>query len=167
MSAYDVISEFKSSTNILDQYKFMKKKCTRTCYVLLLSEFKHLYRVMKLTFAFILLCVSTVFAFNANSQNARIHIDAENVQVRDVIKQIEEQTDYLFVYNYKKVDLSQQISLKLSDTPVSEVLRRIFENSDIIYAMEGHNIMLMKREPYRNSRKNVSVDTLKTSMENR
>lgn len=146
MSAYDVISEFKSSTNILDQYKFMKKKCTRTCYVLLLSEFKHLYRVMKLTFAFILLCVSTVFAFNANSQNARIHIDAENAQVRDVIKQIEEQTDYLFVYNYKKVDLSQQISLKLSDTPVSEVLRRIFENSDIIYAMEGHNIMLMKRE---------------------
>ena len=101
---------------------------------------------MKLVLVFVLLCVSTVFAVNVNSQNARVRINANNMQVREVLKLIEEQTDYLFVYNNQKVDLSQQVSLKVSDIPVTEILQKIFGNSEITYAMEGYNIMLMKRE---------------------
>ena len=71
----------------------MKKKCTGRNYVLLLSEFKHIYRVMKLILIFLALCVSTVFSENANSQTVRVHIDANQSQTKEIIKQIEEQTD--------------------------------------------------------------------------
>jgi iron complex outermembrane receptor protein len=100
---------------------------------------------MKLTFISLLLSISIVFATNADSQTAHVTILANNVQLREIISQIEQQTDYLFVYNYGNIDSSRKISLQMPDASVAEVLTKIFEHSDIIYAMEGQNILLMKR----------------------
>lgn len=99
---------------------------------------------MKLTFLLFLLCISSAWAEKANSQTAKVNILAENMQMKDIISQIESQTDYLFVYNYENVDLSRKMSLKASDIAVAEVLKIIFNNSDVVYAMEGNNILLMK-----------------------
>lgn len=123
----------------------MKKKCTGENYALLLNEFKHIYRVMKLILILLVLCVSTVFSENINAQTARVDIDANQLQTSEIIKQIEKQTDYLFVYNNQKVDLSQRLSFTATKISVAEALNRIFENSDIVYAMEGNNILLMKK----------------------
>ncbi|GHT33850.1 SusC/RagA family TonB-linked outer membrane protein [Bacteroidia bacterium] len=100
---------------------------------------------MKLTSLFLLLGMSMIWATNADSQTARVNIQATNVQAKEIINQIEEQTDYLFVYNYDKVDLSRKLTLHASNTSVAEVLAKMFEHSDVIYAMEGNNILLMKR----------------------
>lgn len=123
----------------------MKKKHTGREYALLLSEFKHIYQVMKLILVFLVLCVSMGFSVNVNSQIARVNIDANQLQTKEIIQQIEEQTDYLFVYNNKKVDLNHRISLSAINISVAEALNRIFENSEIVYAMEGNNILLMKK----------------------
>ena len=102
---------------------------------------------MKLTFLLFLLCISSVWANNANSQTTKVNIQAENMHMKDIISQIESQTDYLFVYNYENVDLSQKVSLKASDISVAEVLKILFKNSDVVYAVEGNNILLMKNTP--------------------
>lgn len=99
---------------------------------------------MKLTFLLFLLCISSVWADKANSQTAKVNIQAENRQMKDIINQIESQTDYLFVYNYENVDLSRKVSLNASDISVAEVLKILFKNSDVVYAVEGNNILLMK-----------------------
>ena len=122
----------------------MKKKPIGKKYALLLSNFKHIFRLMKLTFLLFLLCISSVWANNANSQTTKVNIQAENMHMKDIISQIESQTDYLFVYNYENVDLSQKVSLKASDISVAEVLKILFKNSDVVYAVEGNNILLMK-----------------------
>ena len=139
----------------------MKKKCTGIDHTLLLSEFKHTCRVMKLILSFLLLCVSTVFSENVSSQIARVNIVANKLSVKEIIKQIEDQTDYLFVYSNEKVDLSHQVSLNASDISVINVLNRIFENSDIGYAMEGNNILLMKKEAIRQQKGKVLKGAVK------
>lgn len=123
----------------------MKKKSTGGDYALLLSEFKHINRIMKLILIFLVLCVFTVFSENVNSQTVRVHIEAEQLQMKEIIEQIEKQTDYLFVYNNAKVDLNRRVSFAAADVTVAEVLNRIFENTEIVYAMEGNNILLMKK----------------------
>lgn len=123
----------------------MKKKHIGICYALSLPEFKHIFRVMKLTLMYFLLCVSSVFTMKASSQTARVNVQANNIRAKEVIGQIEAQTDYLFVYNNKTVDLNRKVSIHATDVPVSEVLTTIFENSDVVYAMEGKNILLMKK----------------------
>lgn len=123
----------------------MKNNHIGIWYALLLSEFKHIYRIMKITLIFLFLCISATFAINLHSQTALVNIHASNVQAKDVLDQIEKQTDYLFVYNYS-VDLSKKVSIDASDRPVAEVLSKLFEGSDIAYAMEGNNILLLKKK---------------------
>lgn len=124
----------------------MKKNYEGNTYAPLLSNFKHIFRVMRLTFLLFLLCISSALANHANSQTTRVNIHVENSETKDIISQIEAQTDYLFVYNLENVDLSHRMSLNAANTSVAEVLKVIFKNSDVVYAVEGNNILLMKNE---------------------
>ena len=62
-----------------------------------------------------------------------------------VISEIEKQTDYLFVYNVNEVNLKRNVKVNAQNKSVAEVLNKVFEGTDIYYAMEGKNIMLMSK----------------------
>lgn len=123
----------------------MKKNYTEASYALSLLKFKHILRIMKLTLLSFLLCVSGVFAIDADSQTTRVNIRAKNISSKDVLSQIESQTDYLFVYNNKNVDMNRKISLDISNGLLEEVLSTMFKHTDITYVVEGNNILLMKK----------------------
>ena len=124
----------------------MKKKSIRVSNALMLTKFKYIFRIMKLTTLFGVVCVSSAFAANVNSQTMRVRIEANQEQIETVLKQIEAQTDYLFVYNNKKVNLGNAVSITAEDITVAEVLNQIFSGTSIVYAMEGNNILLMNRD---------------------
>lgn len=108
---------------------------------------------MKLTILLMTLFVSGVFATNAVSQVSKITLAMTDVTVEQVMGAIEKQTDYLFVYNKREVDLGRKVTVMAEDKAVAEVLSAIFRSTDIIYAMEGSNIMLMvNRQPAQQSR---------------
>lgn len=119
----------------------MKKKSTGRAYVLLLSEFKHVRRVVKLALS-LLLSTTIAFSGNINSQTNRISIAVNKLPTKEVLKQIEKQTDFLFVYNNEKIDLTRPISLDVSDLPLESVLKEVFQNTGIQYVVEGNNILL-------------------------
>lgn len=124
----------------------MNKTLIKVSNALLLTEFKHIFRVMKLTSLFGVLCVSSAFAINVNSQSLRVNIQANQKQAKEVIKQIEEQTDYLFVYNHDKVNLNNTVTIQANNETVAEVLNQMFAGTGIIYAMQGNNILLMQKD---------------------
>ena len=122
----------------------MKNICTR----LLLPKIKtpiKTNRAMKLTCALLLTASMGVFA-TGNAQTMRVNIQADNVSTGKILSEIEKQTDYLFVYNKKEVDLKRKTSVNAVNKTTAEVLSTIFEGTDIIYAIEGENIMLMRKE---------------------
>lgn len=93
-----------------------------------------------------IIAISCLFSLGAYSQpSSKINIDAQNVNLKNVISQIEQQTSYLFVYNPTEVNLNQVTSLNLKGKSVNEVLAAVFNKTDISYRIEGNNIMLMKR----------------------
>lgn len=134
----------------------MKKNLIKVSKALALTEF-NIPRVMKLTSLCGLLCVSSAFATQVNSQTMRVNINANQKQAKEIIKQIEEQTDYLFVYN-KKVNLNHTVSISASNETVAEVLDRMFAGTDIVYAVQGNNILLMHRSaaPQQGEKKIIS-----------
>lgn len=122
----------------------MKNICTR----LLLPKIKtpiKTNRAMKLTCALLLTASMGVFA-TGNAQTMRVNIQADNVSTGKILSEIEKQTDYLFVYNKKEVDLKRKTSVNAVNKTTAEVLSTIFNGTDIIYAIEGENIMLMRKE---------------------
>jgi TonB-linked SusC/RagA family outer membrane protein len=102
-------------------------------------------RVMRNTLIFLTICLSAVFAEEANSQLAKINIHLRNERLLTLFDEIEKQTDFLFVYDNTAIDVRRRISMDAENTSVAEVLSNTFANSDVIYAVEGKNIMLMKR----------------------
>lgn len=98
---------------------------------------------MKITIIALFTCIYTLFAVEANSQNTKVSIHANGFSVQEVIREIEKQTDYLFVYDKNEVNMNRKVSLNAKDEPVSEVLNRIFEDTNITYKLVGKNITLI------------------------
>jgi TonB-linked SusC/RagA family outer membrane protein len=114
--------------------------------VLVLNKDKltHFKRIMKLSF-FILFCIAfSAIAENVNSQNANVTLKKQNVPVSEILKEIEEQSDYLFIYNKQNVDVNRRASINVSSRPISSVLKKLFSDTDIIYAVESKHIVLTK-----------------------
>ena len=99
---------------------------------------------MKITIVALFTCIYTLFAVEANSQNAKISILANGLSVQKVISEIEKQTDYLFVYDKNDVNVSRKVSLSANNESVSEVLNRIFEGTGVTYKVVGKNITLIR-----------------------
>ena len=74
-----------------------------------------------------------------------INIHVNNVKTSEVLEAIEAQTDYLFVYDKNEIDLNRKVSVQAEGQAVSRVLSSVFQGTDVAYAMEGSNIMLMRR----------------------
>ncbi|MDR1601906.1 MAG: TonB-dependent receptor [Tannerella sp.] len=100
---------------------------------------------MKLTICFWLLFSGLVFAGNANSQNARVSLNIQQALLKDVLEEIERQTDYLFISN-TEVNLERKVSVRVKNMPVREVLDRLFKNTDLSYEVEGVNVIITKRD---------------------
>lgn len=107
--------------------------------------FKHSFRVMRNAFLALFLFVGTTYATESYSQNMRVTVVSSGISTAQVLSEIEEQTDYLFVYDVNEVDLDRNVNVRAENRPVSEVLDEVFEGTDVDYAMECKNIMLMKR----------------------
>ena len=116
-------------------------------------EIKHLFRVMKITALALFLFVGTAFATKSYSQTMKVTVVSDRISTGKVINEIEKQTDYLFVYDMNEVNLKRNVKVHAQDKPVAEVLNEVFEGTDIYYAMEGKNIMLMNKAKEKASEK--------------
>lgn len=100
---------------------------------------------MKITIVALFTCIYTLFAVEANSQNAKVSILANDFSVQKVIGEIEKQTDYLFVYDKNEINVNRKVSLSANNESVSEVLNRIFEGTSVTYKVVGKNITLIRK----------------------
>ena len=121
----------------------MENICTGLSLPKIKTPFK-VNRAMKLTCALLFSAAMGMSAVG-NAQTLRVNIQANNVATSQILSEIEKQTDYLFVYNKKEVDLNRRATVHAVNQTTAEVLSNLFEGTDIVYAIEGENIMLMKR----------------------
>lgn len=103
---------------------------------------------MKITLILLLLLAFQAYSTNSYSQNAKVSIPNAQLRVGQVLAQIELQTEYLFVYNKKSVDVRRTVNINADNKSVADVLNEIFEGTDIKYVMEGKNIVLTKNSKY-------------------
>jgi hypothetical protein len=83
-----------------------------------------------------------------------------SAQLDEILNEIENQTDYLFIYN-NSVDVEREASMKVQNQPVSEVLSSLFQNMGIQYVLSGSHIVLTQMEKTGN-RFNPSVQQSRT-----
>lgn len=100
-----------------------------------------LHKTMKLT---ILCLMISVFQIHSNtySQNSKVTLNLENVKIRTVFLEIQSRTDYSFVYNNKKINDEELVTIKLKNKPISAVLDYLLKNKGISYVIKDKLILL-------------------------
>ena len=104
-------------------------------------RFKQIFRIMRISTFLLMVCVFCSYAGNAHSQNAKVSIHMNNVKLDKILNEIENQTDYLFIYNHQ-VDINKITSVKVKNEAVAQVLDRILSGTGINYELEGTHIIL-------------------------
>ncbi|MGD9556051.1 MAG: TonB-dependent receptor [Mangrovibacterium sp.] len=101
-----------------------------------------LVRIMKLTSIIILVALMPVCA-SVYSQT-KLNLKISNTPVESVLKEIEDQSEYFFLYNNEQIDVTQRISIEVNNRTIGEVLEAIREQTGIQYLIKDRQIALYK-----------------------
>lgn len=126
--------------------KVMKKNLLLLFNCVNYIELKHTIRIMKITTVLLLIVILQLGATTLHSQNAKVSISQNKLLLKEFIHKIEKQTDYLFLYSEKEINLQEQIQVNAKNKPVSKVLEEVFGNSLIKYNFNEGYISLRKVE---------------------
>lgn len=94
----------------------------------------------------LLLFVFCSYPLSANSQSAKVKLSVANKSVVEVLSEIEEQTDFLFVYSPDEIDADRKVSVNANNESIEKVLDDIFSGTEVVATMEGKNIRLLRSE---------------------
>ena len=96
---------------------------------------------MKLTFILLFVSFMQVSA-SLYSQDARVSIQVKETLIEDVFQLIEQQTNYVFVYNHEQVSKVGKISAEFKDQCVAEVLDICLKGSGLRYELLENTIII-------------------------
>lgn len=98
--------------------------------------------VMKL-FIFYLFCsIGMLQAVESYAQNARLSLNVEEETVANVLRQIEDASDFDFFYNNSHVDLNRRVSVSAQNSDIFAILKEIFEGTEVRYTVLDKKIIL-------------------------
>lgn len=123
----------------------MNKNSLSGIYYLEKPRLNHFFRIMKISLILLFIAIFCMHAENTASQNTKVTISQQNVNLEKVMEEIEHQTDYLFIYNHS-VDVNRKVSINAKKQSVKEVLNALFENTNVDFSMTGSHIILSTKE---------------------
>ena len=99
---------------------------------------------MKFSLLFLFTTLMQVSASSSYGQKNTVTMDVNGVAMSNVFQIIENQTDFHFFYNRNELNLNQKIDLNVDKKLVSDVLGKLFSNTNISYQILGNQIVLKK-----------------------
>ena len=98
--------------------------------------------MMKLTVFFICFSVLSSIAAGTFSQSAKISLNLEQTTIKDVLKEIENTSNYYFLYNNDLINVDKEVSLKVDNKEITEVLDQIFKGDQVKYMVIDRQIII-------------------------
>lgn len=95
--------------------------------------------MMKLTIFIILIAALQVKANDVNGQN--ISLNVKNTEIRKVLKTIEREGNYRFLYNYDLKGLKSKVNLNVDNLPLEATLDRLFAGNELTYKLVNRSLV--------------------------
>jgi TonB-linked SusC/RagA family outer membrane protein len=103
-------------------------------------------RIMKLTSLLLIGTVLQVFAAETYSQDTKLSLDLGDATVEQVLKEIENNSEFYFLFNQDLVDVSRKVQGSYQDQQIDEILASVFESTDVDFYVMDRQIILSPRE---------------------
>ncbi len=96
--------------------------------------------------AILVLSVFTVSAADSYSQVTKFNLKLNDVAVIDVFQQIEENSEFILLYNEKSLDLNRKVDVDVQNKNVTAVLDQVFKDTKNIYKIYDRQIVILENE---------------------
>ena len=103
---------------------------------------KKILSVMKWT-TVLLIAFSLNISANIYSQTTKLSLNVKNQSIKNILYQIENQTDFRFIYESGKINLDRKVSIQVKEQTVETILKQLFENEGITYEITENNLILI------------------------
>ncbi len=98
--------------------------------------------IMKITLVLILISTFNLLATNSYSQTARISLNLNQVSVKQALKNIEQSSEFYFLYNNELVDVERKVDIHANNEQIGTILDQIFANQETRYAVYDRQIVI-------------------------
>src|SRR5680860_98492 len=135
----------------------MKKLLSRTKSV---HHGLHFDVKIKFTLLFLLSVFFASYANSSYSQQTKATIDLRNVTIERFIDEMENTTNFRFVYKVNDVDLKRKVSITAKNEAIGRILEKVFRNRNISLSILQNQIYLKRENTERNGRPAKSSATI-------
>lgn len=100
------------------------------------------WKIMRLSAFFLLLSIANIWATSSYSQNMKLTLKLDNSRVVDVLEEIENNSDFYFLFNQKLVDIERQVNVNVKNKTINEILEEVFDGTNVSYVIKDRQIVL-------------------------
>lgn len=97
---------------------------------------------MRISLALLFTVVLQLSAENGYAQRTRISISMSNVSIEQVLNKIEDNSDYVFLYNDKTIQTNRIVTVSNKSGSILDILDDIFQGTNIAYTVVDKQIIL-------------------------
>lgn len=120
----------------------MKKNCNRLRWDGIHRPWLKILIAMKLTVIMSLLIITQAFAIKSYSQRASLTLKMDNVTVKDVLRVIEDKSDFYFLYNNDLINVNRIVSIEVKNEKIQDVLSQLFADKSVNFLVKDRQIVL-------------------------
>jgi TonB-linked SusC/RagA family outer membrane protein len=95
---------------------------------------------------FLMFAVLAVSAADSYSQAAKFSIKLKDATVREVFDHIEENSEFILLYNEKWVDINRRVDINVKNETVEKVLDQTFKGTRNVYKSYDRQIVILQDE---------------------
>lgn len=100
------------------------------------------WKIMRLSAIFLFLFLSQVWAEPGYSQQVKLTLKMENVRVIDVLDEIENNSEFYFLFNHKLVDVERKVDVNVKEKSIDNILADMFIETDVHHRVKDRLIIL-------------------------
>ena len=118
-------------------------------------------KILKTMKVFTLIMIIAIVQVSARSysQNARLSLNMNDVTIKKVLNEIENQSEYRFLYSDSKIDVKNKVNINVRNETVENILKDIFSDTGIRFRFVERQVLLSQTDfafNKFNQQKNVS-----------
>lgn len=100
------------------------------------------WKIMRLSAFFLFLFAAQVWAGASYSQQIKLTLKMDNARVIDVLDEIENRSEFYFLFNQKLVDVERKVDVDAKEKPIDNILSGIFSKTNVSYVVKDRMIIL-------------------------
>ena len=108
------------------------------------ERLKKMLLMTRLSLFFLLAGTFTVLG-ESYSQGTKLSLNLEKVTIKQVFNAIEQNSEFIILYSDDILDVSEEVSVQVKDSPVERILDQLFAGSSVDYQIKDRQIVITRR----------------------